>query len=390
MKKKKCLPEDDPTEISKNKNEQTQEHEGSQIPVKLESLEEIEKKVKKEIKKRKADEKPKKFYSFFAAAVAVSVFLYSVDILCFDPPFSRVALIDLLDLLWQNLSTVLAITVALSLVALQLASQTYSPRTIRYFVDPRVNISFLTLISFFLLSLIYIFCLRVSISSMLLNERGIQEATFAALCLFILCYIFLGGYAIFAIQRLQPEVFIRSILSKVDKKFIEEISRSYKGERLITISSENDVLLVIEDLFGKSMIEGREMIARSCSFELGFTILILMEKGIINVKNEKAVSDYFFLYFYKMGNKAFAVQSDNVLEILVIQISRIVRLGCELGFYSFYCSGIGFFDSLLKEIKRCGDSCKFQVYISSERYDIEDFLLEFKSKIEEMAKKSQT
>ena len=140
--------------------------------------------------------------------------------------------ISLLNTIITSLSSILAIVISLTLVAIQLSSQTYSTRILRKFISPDRD-DFWTLITLYLFSIFYSLFLLNSVTNLksVISDWWVILISFSIL-LATWSLILLPKYVTSIINSLSPESTLEDLCQEIKSEFI------YKLKKMITIGQK--------------------------------------------------------------------------------------------------------------------------------------------------------
>lgn len=165
-----------------------------------------------------------RYFSYFLLSlfVLLTILFWSNKI----PYVSGISIISaryLLSASFQGLAAILAIIISVTLIGLQIASTTYTPRIIGGFMRFSKNPYFLGLLILYISSMLYDFLVLNWITKI-----DYIKYTDYAFFLSLLCLLYLIPYIFKTIERLEPSTLIEDI-----RKDIKQYKESVSGENLL-------------------------------------------------------------------------------------------------------------------------------------------------------------
>ena len=233
----------------------------------------------------------------------------------------------LLSALAQVQAAIIALVVTLTLVAVQLASQSYSPRVMDLFGSFR-NYPFWLLLLLYFVSIMYDVMVLGTLDSKKLNELPVNRISFA---------VFLTGFAIAAlvpytrnvINNLKPENVIKQIIGKINRKdikeFVENINKTVEEKKKENISytyhprdleGGKHKIIPVVDIIKRAIKEDDITTSREGIREIGKIFeYVFSLKELIN-RNEENLVRHFGYHLETIGDRAvFREDGDSVIEV---------------------------------------------------------------------------
>ncbi|KAF5435119.1 putative membrane protein [Candidatus Methanophagaceae archaeon] len=206
-----------------------------------------------------------------------------------------------------GLSSIFAIVISLSLMAVQFASQQYTHRI----MDIHINsLIFKSVIAIYLVSIAYnVFMIGWLELDKSVDYRYVEiSMLLAALSLFMLF-----PYFYFTMRRLRPESVISKLLAKIDEDYLNSIKRYFKeGEP--RIPGKADKMLPITEIIEKSLSSGDRETVR---FGIGEVYECYMSH--LKEENEDYVSPYFMKHLLDIGRETINRANDaSMVQLLEI------------------------------------------------------------------------
>jgi len=251
--------------------------------------------------------------------------LFSVIYLYFSPfTLSSGHLSNISSLLNSNvqwLSAVFGIVISLSLIAVQLAAQNYSPRIITMYVR---HYLFWTIIAQFAVAILYNLIL-------LNNLTDFINLKLSDISIFIsgICLLSLVPHIYNTFEQLKPETVVLSLCNEIDENYVALLERHWRGRIAgSALPEEVNPLFVIENILEKSDIA---TVAKALSnIRARFC-------GVINKNNCEVLSYHFARFFSRLGNNAIDVQNEEASSLIIrhmFTISQYLRKeGLEINFF---------------------------------------------------------
>ncbi|GEM_PF-1542726 len=146
----------------------------------------------------------------------------------------------LLSAIAQSLAAILALVVTITLVSVQLASQTYTPHVMHMKLRDKY---FWTLIILYVLTILYTFWAMSSLKAYHWNPHADRWVIAICLLLTSTSVLFLFPYIAETIKSLKPDIFVGKLLKRHDSDAVEEVLHRAANEGFITIVNEVCVLI---------------------------------------------------------------------------------------------------------------------------------------------------
>lgn len=290
---------------------------------------------------------------------SMAIFLGASIVLLFNYPH-KISIEDsryLLSAIIQSLAAILAIVVTLTLIAVQLASQRYTPRLMK---------EFLTFSWFWLLLFGFSFAMILSISSLYyLEEYGgpTSVAVMGPIMMTLVSLTYLFIYIKLVIGLLSLTTIIDTFLSRINKGFFDQLSKETESTILsqteIIDIPEDDKLVPVVDITINAIKRYDVETARIALHRIGNSYIDRISDGIVSEENEKHVSTYFFNHLRRVFNvslryndeetidelnlilrnmakpvyeKKFTASAKRVLELLALMGEELVKEGLKVRF----------------------------------------------------------
>ncbi len=217
----------------------------------------------------------------------------------------------LLSALAQSQAAIVTIVITLTLVAVQLASQTYSPRIMDLFLK---SFAFWILLLFYSLSIMYDFILLDMITERNINSFGclvdfgviLMAGTFSAL------FLYVKG----AIEQLKPDTFIKRLGGDVRKElktFLEAIHKRYIGNKNNysprLLNEKEDKILPLIDITKKAIRIDDLTTARHGIKELRDIWSDIVRSDEFKSEQKEEIVKHFSEHFIRISHVAF-IQDD--------------------------------------------------------------------------------
>ena len=289
----------------------------------------------------------KTFYEFkYILIYSVIFFLIAVLSSSYNIESAR----SVLNVVIQSLSSILAIIISLTLIAVQLSSQSYSNRILKMFVSCRNNY-FWILICLYLFSIAYSIFLLNSIQGTndLISSFEVIGVSLSILFT-IWSLLLIPKYILDTLDRLRPEKVIENLYEEIKEIPIDQLEK---------LSSDRDHVIPLMDIIAKSIEDGHIDIAETGLIKINDYFLFLYKNKIITTENGKDILNY-FLYHIKRAQKAATENSDVRTTELIIEI--VSKMGFLIIQKSLNSSSllIEFFEEMSKNIM----SAKFESSIN--------------------------
>jgi len=146
----------------------------------------------------------------------------------------------LLSAIAQSLAAILALVVTITLVSVQLASQTYTPHVMRLKLRDKY---FWTLIILYVVTILYTFWAMSSLRAFHWNPHADRCVIGICLLLTSTSVLFLFPYIAETIKSLKPKVFVSKLLKSHDNVAVEEVLHRAANEGFIAIVNEVSILI---------------------------------------------------------------------------------------------------------------------------------------------------
>jgi len=243
---------------------------------------------------------------------------------CFDFDFFTGESVDsaryLLSAIAQAQAAVIALVVTLTLIAVQLASQTYSPRVMDLF---KKHLFFWLLLLLYIVSILYDVIVLGTVDKEMNYLLG-HRISFAIL-LAGLAFFALFPYTFDVINHLKPENVIRKMIEKINRKeFVDKINKTVEEKREENkeykydprdLKEDDDKIIPVVDIIKRAIKEDDLTTSRVGIRELEnlFEEIFSLEysKG-----NEAKLVRHFCYHFEKIADRAaFREDEDSVAEV---------------------------------------------------------------------------
>lgn len=265
------------------------------------------------------------FYTFFFVCVSLAFGLSVLLLSTFIPDYNFLHTEMnpdnaryMLSALVQSLAAVIAIVVTLSLVAIQLSAQSYSPRVIDVYrknPDIWILISIYTTTIFFGLATIKI----IGIDTLPLNGLvNIEVFIFAAYFLGFFAFICLIPYIWNTLASLNPATVIQLLAKEITEQKMEDLD-----ERESTLD-KNSPLLPIIDIITSSIMKYDYATVRT-----GTNAIVNPISEILNKGNEEQISEHICNHLERVSMLALKREDDECSVILIKSLTTIGEKAAE-------------------------------------------------------------
>lgn len=226
----------------------------------------------------------------------------------------------LLSAVIQSLSAIFAVVITITLVAIQLASQTYSPRIMQRFTR---NAWFWLLIGIYFVAIIINLLILSSVGPEKDGTKGTVPYLLMGLSieLFGICILYLCIYVIKIIDQLNPESVIKALLRDIDPLFIKELEKVSRSDK--RLPPDRDPVLSVVDLIVRAVRNDDISTARSGVREIGNRFSDLCDKGVINHENVELVAGYFIENLSKIRDVSIKHSNSSTIEGLLSTLEKI-------------------------------------------------------------------
>lgn len=277
-------------------------------------------------------EKYWKHIRFLAIIILVILIPISLIIICFVPNVNPNT-VDLISILIQIEAAVIAVIITLSLVAIQLAAQTYSVRVIDTIKENKI---LLGVILIYIFAIIYGLFLLIYID----NEKhyAIQNLVFIEYYLSIIAFISLYPFFIATMNSLKPSDMIDGLAKKItEKKIISSLNQEKNGSdeeisiedkinskvefinsfRISQIKPDIEIdvepIQPIIDIIQSSLLN-QDFVTLKHGLQVIHSKVTEIIENSINKKNQELVLNLFFTYFGKIGMQSVNIEDEDVLQ----------------------------------------------------------------------------
>lgn len=232
----------------------------------------------------------------------------------YDPHDTNGNTLNIISLLVQSEAAIIAIVITLSLVAVQLASQSYSTRIIEIF---KRSDSFRAILA------LYISIIIIGIITLILADNGIAEIYIKKLVLINYCI------SILAFISLIPFIWVTFDLLK-PSSILEELSKDIKKEKILKYinnkQKEEDPIQPIIDVIHSSCIKNDYE-----SFNKGLT---LMHDSIAHIVNEDNLNHekiiiYLLDHYKSIGMVALTNNDEKYITQIIIALYLVGKDSVE-------------------------------------------------------------
>ena len=212
----------------------------------------------------------------------------------------------------QTTAGIFAITISLSLVAIQFAAQQYSHRIMDYYIKSVMFWS--TFIVYLGVMIAGILLLASSSESDSLKVVGIiVVGSLLALTLLIPHFLVTASY-------LKPEFIIRKLLRRVDREYLRLVNKTTPGSRM---DSASDRLLPVVEITERSIDRGDLTTTRGALERISHTYTLQATDG-----TSPAIDRYFMDHILRIGRKAVAKSDQEEAAVQTIDIlGRVGKAG---------------------------------------------------------------
>ena len=212
---------------------------------------------------------------------------------------------------FEGLSSIFAIVISLSLMAVQLASQQYTHRIMDIHIK---SLTFWSVIVIYLGSMLYnVFMLGLLDLGKPVPEDSIIYVEISMLLTSLSLFILIP-YFYFTIYRLRPESVISNLLAKIDEDYLNSIKRYFKEEEP-RIPGKADKMLPITDVIEKSISSGDHETAR-----FGIDEIYGCYMSHVKKENEGYVSRYFLAKHIRGIGREAIIEKDDDSMVQVLKI----------------------------------------------------------------------
>lgn len=236
----------------------------------------------------------------------------------------------LISAILQSLASLLAIITAFTLIAVQLSSQTYSPRILKMFITYKNNKLFWILIGIYLFSMIYCLFLLINLDSINPPTSLQLLCVNLGLLLAFWCYVLIPPYIQDTIDRLKPERIMKDLNKLINKDLIDEIFKRSKNDfnhdnctDARQLPSENDPLIALVDIIIGAIKEGHTNTAETGLEYLCKSFKKLIDNNSINDENGQQVYQYLIEHLERVKFAAVKNQDSKTINLLIRIINKI-------------------------------------------------------------------
>ncbi|MBI5679701.1 MAG: DUF2254 domain-containing protein [Methanobacterium sp.] len=263
--------------------------------------------------------KPKGIFLISIIVLILVFLLFSTNL---DP-------LNLYSTILQSLAALLAIITAFTLIAVQLSSQTYSPRILKMFISLK-NKTFWRLITLYLFSMFYcLILLIIQPKDAILELKDIIFVNIGFLLAFW-CYMAIPYYIVATIDRLKPEEVIKDLNTEINPSLIKKISE-YGNNKFIPqnftdidhIPPEDDPLIPLIDIIIGAIKEGHMHTAENGLRDLGNSFYKLINEGVITENNGKYTYKYLLEHLERVKVTAIKNNDSKTVRLLIQIIDKI-------------------------------------------------------------------
>lgn len=296
----------------------------------------------------------KLYKSFFdpliALLISTLVLALSAQYLSLDLDISA-----LLTAILQSLASLLAIITAFTLIAVQLSSQSYSPRMLKFSISIKNNKIFWSIVVLYLISMIYCLLILTKFGKGPLDYFELF-LTLVGILLAFWCYMSIPYYIIETIDKLKPENVIKELIQEVNIDLIKKISK-YSNNNVITddftdnnhIPPEDDPLIAIVDIIIGAIKEGHINTAETGLRLLGNAFKKFIDEDYVNENNSKEIYIYLLDHLERVKLTSIKNEDPKTLSLLIEIIDRIGTLYSNFDPNCILFS-LNFFGDVLNEI----------------------------------------
>lgn len=273
----------------------------------------------------------KSYKSFFRLEpiliISAIVLILSIQLLSLD-----INALALFTTILQSLASLLAIITAFTLIAVQLSSQSYSPRMLKFSINWKNNKVFWKIVFLYLFSMIYCLIVLTKLGNGQLSDFNLILTLFGILLAFW-CYLTIPYYIIETIDKLKPENVIKELIQEINIDLIKKISK-YSNNNFITddftdnkhIPPEDDPLIAIVDIIIGAIKKGHINTAETGLRLLGNAFKKLIDEECINENNSKEIYIYLLDHLERVKITSIKNEDPKTLSLLIEIIDRIGTL----------------------------------------------------------------
>ncbi|WP_406656194.1 DUF2254 family protein [Methanolobus sp. ZRKC2] len=228
----------------------------------------------------------------------------------------------LLSALVQSLAAVIALVITLSLVAVQLAAQSYSARVIDVYKrkpDMWILLSIYIITIFYGLGLIKIIGLGVL-------SNYTEGAIFTAYFMGFFAFICLVPYMLKTLDLLKPSTVIKLLSEDITK---ENILESLKIDEEI---EDRDTIQPIIDMINRALERNDYETARNGLTSIANSIIFIFKNTQFESEEEAKLSNHITLHIERLGIQALNKQNEDSTLSAIVNLERIGTQACNNGF----------------------------------------------------------
>jgi hypothetical protein len=213
----------------------------------------------------------------------------------------------LLSALVQSLAATIALVITLSLVAVQLAAQSYSARVIDVY---KRNPDMWILLCIYIITIFYGLGLTKIIGLGIL-ENYMEGAIFVAYFMGFFAFVCLVPYMLKTLDLLKPSTVIKLLAEEITK---ENIVESLKEDGEIT---ERDPLQPIVDMINASLERNDYETMRNSIYAIKHSTFNLFENSKLSETEEAAISRRVRLHLESTGIHAVNINNEQMLVLII-------------------------------------------------------------------------
>ena len=219
----------------------------------------------------------------------------------------------LLSALVQSLAATIALVITLSLVAVQLAAQSYSPRVIDAY---KKNPDMWILLCIYIITIFYGLGL-IKIVELDISGINMEGAIFVAYFMGFFAFVCLVPYMLKTLDLLKPSTVIKLLAEEITKeRVIEALEKD--GE-----ISEKDPIQPIIDMINESLERNDYETVRNGLSAIKNSAVSIFEKTHIDKKEEWKIASYLLAHMERIGIHAIKKENEDSAKIVVLNLAEI-------------------------------------------------------------------
>lgn len=226
----------------------------------------------------------------------------------------------LLSALIQSEAAILAIVISLTLIAVQQASSTYSPRVIDIFKNKKQNPDFYIITTTYIIAIIY----GSWVLKQIRTEEGViqdlnciifssfESHIWLTYAIGIFSLAVLIPYTLHTLSLLNPNIIIDKLSMNINKNEMKK-----------------DLILPIIDIIRKSLIEHDYETAQYGLETLTYRVIPLLSDENLSKEHKEILFELFFKHFMKVARVAISKKDEIFVINLLETVERIIPLRIE-------------------------------------------------------------